>query len=186
MRNIANTIGGLIAIIFLFIASVYAAEYITQNEFAKMLIDQFGYIGMLVIGYVSGLNFVVPIPGPTFTPIFLAAGFPLAGIVAALSVGSLLADLTAYFLGYFGRTYTEQIGSAWYRRIQKLYDRNTLILPLFIFLYVIFAPLPNEIIVIPLSLLGYQLQKLILPLALGTVLHVALLSYGATQLLEAT
>jgi membrane protein YqaA with SNARE-associated domain len=167
---------GALFVIALLVFSIFAADYVAQNDFAKTIIDKLGYIGIIIIGYIGGLNLAIPVPGPTLTPIFLAAGFSFAGIIVALSFGSLLADSTAYILGHLGRAYAKHRGSKMYERIQRLTLEKRRVIPLLVFAYASLVPLPNEIVVIPLALLGHKFRTIIVPLTLGTIVNVIILS----------
>jgi membrane protein YqaA with SNARE-associated domain len=181
-KGLVHMLCGAISLVLLIGASIYVAVYIAENAVAKTIIDQFGYVGITIIGYIGGLNLFIPVPGSSFTPIFLAAGVPLIGIIVALSFGSLLADYTAYLIGRLGKTYAKNTGGIWYKRVLQLSLTHKNLIPFFVFAYASLVPLPNEVIIIPLALLGYNFLYLLLPLALGTVIHTTLFSFGVSSL----
>jgi len=51
-------------------------------------------------------------------------------------------------------------------------------IPFIIFGYFVLAPLPNEVILIPLAIIGYKYKKLIIPLIIGNVLHHTIMVFG--------
>lgn len=97
---------GLVLLIgVVFAAVLYVATQILNSQEAQALVQQYGYLGVVVIAFIGGLNLFVPIPAPTFTPIFLAGGLSLPWIILWLVIGTTLADLLAFFFGRLGRLY---------------------------------------------------------------------------------
>lgn len=163
-------------------ASFLAASYVEQSAAAQSLVERFGYIGMLVVTIVTGLNVFVPIPAATFTPIYEAAGFSLPSIIAVLVIGTLIADIIGYFIGVGGRQLAEERYQGLERRLTRFATQHGRYVPLLTFLWVAFMPLPNEFVVIPLGVVGIPFRSLILPLILGNIVHQTLLTFGATAL----
>lgn len=170
---------GLVFLIIAIIASAFfLAEYISTSEATRALVEQYGLFGMIVIAFIGGLNLAVPIPAASFSPVFAAAGFSLATIVASLVVGTMIADLVGFQIGRWGKRSTAA-------HFPKLHDslvdlkrkHHHLILP-GIFVFAAFMPVPNEIILIPLGLMGYHYWSLAIPLALGTVLNQSMYVFG--------
>ena len=169
-------------ILLVFAAVVVLAGRIEDSEFATELVNQYGYLGVYLIAVASGFNILIPIPAPTFVPIFTAAGLPLYGIIAFMVLGTTTADLLAFYVGRVGKRFTEGKDIEWLEKIETYAKhRRPLVLPS-VFLWAAFMPLPNELILIPLALLGFRLRFLILPLLLGTVIHITLLAMGAEGL----
>ena len=97
----------IIFLLSVFGGALYFADYVKESEQAKALVDQFGYFGIFIISVVAGLNLFVPIPAPTFVPIFTAAGYPFLGIILIMVIGTTIADLIGYFIGLIGKNYAE-------------------------------------------------------------------------------
>ncbi|MEX0917650.1 MAG: hypothetical protein WDZ93_00685 [Candidatus Paceibacterota bacterium] len=156
----------------------YAANAVTENEMLKAFVVNAHIFGAIVIAFISGLNFIVPVPPATFAPIFLEAGVSMYIVVAGFVIGTTLADSLGYFFGWVGKRYADSSYPAFTERLHDfLGEHHRLVLPV-TFAYFAFAPLPNELILIPLALAGYRFRVLIIPMILGNIFHHSLLVFG--------
>lgn len=132
----------------------------------------------MVFGLISGLNAVIPIPAATLTPIFIAAGLAIPGIIFSLVLGTMVAD----FLGFLFGSSTKEIITARYPKLTNflhdLMENRSRWIPLFVIFYAAFVPFPNEAILIPLAFSGISFKKILLPLIIGNTIHQAILVYG--------
>jgi membrane protein YqaA with SNARE-associated domain len=181
MRTRILEISGIILIISIaLVGAFFLTQYVQDNETAQRLVEQFGYLGILIISIVIGLNLFLPIPAATFAPIFVSAGLPLPGIILMLVLGAMTADAIGYLIGVGGRRITEHTHPAFQAKLQSFATRHhQLVLP-FVFLFSAFSPFPNEVILIPLAIMGIRFRVLFLPLLLGTILYESILAYGLT------
>ena len=163
---------------------VLFAQYITADENARAFVQEFGYLGVVITAFIAGLNAIVPVPAGSFVPIFIAAGLAMPLIIVALVIGTMLADLLAFFIGMKGRELTIEdyprvlAFTEWLRR-----DTDRYIIP-GVFLYAAFSPLPNELILVPLAIAGVRLRVLFLPLLVGTILYQTAFALGAQSLVS--
>ena len=172
---------GLI-IIGIWVAALYLANYIANNDTARNLVGQFGYLGIFVVSIVAGLNVFVPIPAATFVPVFTAAGLWIPLIIIVLALGTTIADMIGYFIGRLSKEFAEENYPRTYSRLLFLSEEHhNLILPL-LFLYAAFVPFPNEAIIIPLALIGFKFRKFLIPLILGNLINQTALAYGAVNI----
>lgn len=174
--GLAALLGGALTLSF------FAANYVAQNDAAQALVERFGYVGILLISIIAGLNLLVPIPAATFTPIYEAAGLSLPAIIAVLVIGTFIADAISYLIGIGGRSLTAERFKDLQTRILHFAEAHRAVLPVMVFLYAAFMPFPNEAIVVPLGFIGVPFRLLIIPLLLGNVVHQTLLTYGAVTL----
>lgn len=140
--------------------------FVSENDIAQRLISRYGYVGALLLGVVSGFNFIVPIPAAAFVPTFKAAGESVTMAVAATTLGMTIGDLLGYFIGKAGRAvvlFEKQRGKIGF--LEKVKERHHWTPLLFLFLFAAFIPFPNEILVAPLAFVGYRL-KYIFPITL--------------------
>lgn len=173
---------GIISVTLVIALALSLAVYATNNDAFAERVVSLGYAGIVIAAYISGLNLIVPIPTAAFVPMFTSTGFALSTVIALMVVGTVLADLTAYGIGYHGRRVLRIQETNGYRRIETLvHKHNRLVLP-FLFVYAAIMPLPNELVVIPLSLLGYRAIVLLVPLILGTIIHISLFALGIESL----
>jgi len=169
----------------IFIAAVWLSQWLSNSSETVALVERFGYLGLVGIGMIAGLNFIIPIPAATFSALYSAAGLATTGIIVALAVGTLIADMIGFWVGTKLRLllsdsyptitkYAKQVaaGSSWYIFI-------------FVLLYAAFVPFPNEAILIPLAISGIKFRYLILPLIIGNILHQTILIVGVDTLGQA-
>ena len=158
------------------------AQFITADDNAKAFVQEFGYLGVVITAFIAGLNAIVPVPAGSFVPIFVAAGLAMPLIILALVIGTMLADLLAFYIGMKGRELTIEdyprvlAFTNWLRR-----DTDRYIIP-GVFLYAALSPLPNELILVPLAIAGVRLRTLILPLLVGTIVYQTAFALGAQSL----
>lgn len=176
----------LIAIAVVFfgvgVLAFWLADFVTNDEAARELIGQFGYLGVGVLAIIAGLNAVVPVPAATFTPVFVSAGLLLPLIVIALTLGTLIADLIGYYFGHWSRAV---VAERYPKMLQRWHDlqhnHQNWLLP-GVMIYAAIIPIPNEAILIPLAILGVRLPLLIPPLLIGNAFNQAALAYGFNEL----
>lgn len=183
MRRSGKIIGFVLLGAALFALAAFAGYFVSESAEAQAIVERFGYLGIVFISYLSGLNFAVPIHATAFVPIYMSV-FPLPGIIIAIIIGTTLADMTSYLFGYLGRRHTQVASYTWHKRISAIAERHRKLVYPLMFLWASFMPLPNEIPVISLSLLGYRLLPLSLVLVLGNIVHMTLLSLGVANVFE--
>jgi membrane protein YqaA with SNARE-associated domain len=176
--------GFVLLIGILFTLSIFLANYIEENGFAQKLVQQFGYLGILILAIIGGLNLAIPIPAAVFTPVFLASGLPKIGIILALAIGTTIADIIGYLIGLWGRRSWDASGNYFFEKVKVIREKYRPLLIPIIFLYASFIPYPNEIIVIPLAFLGMRIRTLIIPLFLGSLLHNTIIVVGIVGISE--
>lgn len=159
------------------LASEAAADPIWQARVAEA-----GYLGVFGAGVVGGLNFIIPIPPATLTPLFVASGIGIPAIIILLALGTVVADFTGYMFGRVGRKTVE----AKYPRTFAFFTRagqeyRWYLLPM-VMLYAAFVPFPNEAILIPLAVSGIRFSLLLPALMTGNLLHQLTLVYGISSL----
>ena len=174
---------GLLAILIL-VLIVLTANQLTQDEQARQLVNNFGYLGVVVISFIAGLNAIVPVPAGSFVPIFTAAGLELPLIIIGLIIGTTLADLLAWYIGVLGRKLTIDNYPRLATFVRRVRGQHIWFVIGFVFIYASVAPLPNEVILVPLALTGIRLRVLIIPLLLGTIIYNTILALTAQSLFD--
>lgn len=171
-----------VIIVFVWVAALFLADYVSSNEMSQQLIAQFGYVGVFVMAVIAGVNVLVPIPAASFVPVFTAAGLWMPLIILALVLGTTLADLIGYFVGHWSREFAIDHYPKTYAKVLSLHEsHHQLLLPL-IFVYAALIPFPNEAIIIPLALVGIKLRTLLIPLILGNIVNQTALALGASNI----
>ena len=179
---LVKVLGLTLAIILLLTGIVYVANLVVADDSAQAMVQQFGYLGVLVAAFIAGLNAIVPVPAWTLVPIFVAAGLWMPLIIVFLVIGTTLADLLAFYLGMKGR----ELAAAKYKKMRELTawfedGRMQYVIPV-VFLYASFSPFPNEVLLVPLALMGVHLRTVIFPLLLGTVIYQTAFALGVQSI----
>ena len=147
--TIAGRIAALVAVVALV---VWVNEVAADNIHVVDAVRRFGYPGLFAVAAASGFNVVVPIPVVAFFPFLMEAGLAPVPTVLIIGAGMTVGDMVGYLLGRAGRKLVEK--PSWLRRLEALRDRHRLAPYVLLFLYAAFAPLPNELVVIPMALIG--------------------------------
>ncbi|HEX6587609.1 MAG TPA: hypothetical protein VF039_01200 [Longimicrobiales bacterium] len=146
---IALRIAALVGVIALV---VWVNEAVAENVRVLDAVRRFGYPGLLAVSAVSGFNVLVPIPVIAFFPFLMEAGLDPVLAVLIIGTGMTFGDMVGYLLGRAGRKIVER--PRWMTRIERARERHRIAPYVLLFFYAAFAPLPNELIVIPLALIG--------------------------------
>ncbi len=163
------------AIIF---GSFLLSQFVAGDSYVQSLVQTYGGFGVVLISFIAGLNLLVPVPAATFVPIFTAGGMDMFTIITLLVIGAMSANLLAYALGRYGYLMTKSKHLAWQEKFTNLYNRNKKALPFFIFGFSAFIPLPDEVFLVPLGLIGIKLRVIILPLFFGTIVFQTIAAFG--------
>lgn len=180
-KSLKNSIS-IAAVVAVFIGAISVGQWLSTSPEAVVTVERFGYLGLVGIGIVTGLNFIIPIPAATFSALYSAAGLTTSGIIIALAIGTLIADMIGFWVG----TKLRLLLSDSYPRIstyaKKLAAGSSWYIFIFVLLYAAFVPFPNEAILIPLAISGIKFRYLVLPLIIGNILHQTILIVGVDTL----
>ncbi len=166
------------ALVVVVILALVAADTITRSTEMQSFIGRLGYVGVVIVAIMGGLNIFVPIPAVTLTPIFTASGLSLPLIILSLTIGTIIADYIGYLFGTVSRSYL----FTQYPKIilwleEKVTTKPKLLFPL-TFLFAAFMPLPNEVIIIPFAVLGITFKRLFVPLLFGNLINQTMYAVG--------
>lgn len=172
-------IGAVIALAF------WAAQFAQENTAVQSFVSSYGYLAIFLASIISGFNLVVPIPAVSFLPLFLESGLNLWVILFTMTIGITLADIVAFLVGKSGRQIaTIKKHSKLFIKIDALRARYRSA-PLFaLFVFASIAPLPNEILVLPMGFMGYRLREIILPVLLGNGVFNTVTAFGIISLFQ--
>jgi uncharacterized membrane protein YdjX (TVP38/TMEM64 family) len=181
MKNKLKFILITLLILAIFVGVLFVAQDISDNAKLQELVAEFGYLGVLFIAIVAGLNTVVPLPAATFIPIFTAAGLSIPLIVTTLAVGTFIADVISFVLGYTSRELIKEKYPKLFKFFYNLQNNHKRLIFPVVITYAAFVPFPNEAILIPLGMSGVKFKNLIIPLIIGDIVHQALLAYAVVS-----
>jgi membrane protein YqaA with SNARE-associated domain len=167
---------GVLAVTF------YLAFTIEQNPAAQNILATIGYPGVFILALIIGLNPFMPVPAATFTPIFLSAHLSLPLIIVALTFGTIAADSLGYLFGHVSKSYVRRAHPRIYRFFKNLYTKHhPYVLPVVCF-YSAFIPLPNELFLLPLAVLGMPFRTLLIPILIGDAISQTLMALGVQNI----
>jgi membrane protein YqaA with SNARE-associated domain len=172
-------------LLLIFIGAIFwGTSVIEEQEMAQGIISHFGVFGIFFLAFLSGFNILVPLHVAALTPLFLSAGFSMPVIITTYVAGTITADLVGYTLGLLGKTTAERRYPLIHAKVTHFVEhRKKWIVP-GLFLYAAFAPTPNEAVLIPLGLVGFEFKKFIIPLILGSILNHTIFGLGFVHVFE--
>jgi membrane protein YqaA with SNARE-associated domain len=162
--------------------SLLLANFVSNNEVAQGMVGQFGYLGILVLAIIAGVNVILPVPAATFVPVFLAAGMWMPFIIITLVIGTIIADYAGYFVGRWSREFAKDHYPNTYRKVLSLNEKHHNLLLPFVFFYAALVPFPNEAFIIPLALIGVKFRFILIPLILGNLINQSMLAFGTANI----
>ena len=137
------------------------------------LVTNYGYAGAFLISIFGNFTIFFPVP---FTITIYAFGATLNPLILGLvcGIGSTVGEFSAYLIGVGGRRvfegrYEERLESA--KRLIQRYGAAI------IFLFAL-LPLPDDVILIPLGVLRYDLKKALGAMFLGKTLMLTFVAYA--------
>ena len=167
------------------VLAFWVSGIVKDSEFVSNLIRRFGYIGIFFVAVVTGFNLVVPIPAIAFLPIFVASGLNTVWTIIVLAAGMTMADCMGYLFGKAGQRI---VFSAFEKKVidkvEHIKEKLNWSPALILFLFASFAPLPNEVLVIPMAFLGYRLTHIFFPVLLGNIVFNSIYAIGVINILK--
>jgi membrane protein YqaA with SNARE-associated domain len=107
----------------------------------------------------------------------------MLGIFAG--IGATIGDSIFFYFGLKGR---DVLSGRWRKKAMKfstwLHRQNRAVMAIIIFLYAGFTPFPKDLLVVTLAIGDYHYRKIILPLLLGNIFLVTLISYFLLKIEE--
>ena len=163
---------------------IFAATRLAGSELATSLVADWGYLGALIVAAVSGFNVLLPIPVVAFFPLFLAAGLDFWILLITVTVGMTLGDSVGYLLGNTGRRLVDPktARSRAFKVVESFRKRHVWAPYVLLFLYVSFAPAPNEILVIPMAFAGYKFRYMFPIILVGNFVFNLITAISVTSI----
>lgn len=171
-----------IVLVAVIVVGFWAAAFVSGNEMIKDFVAQYGYFGLFSLSILSGFNLAVPIPIAAFLPVFIISGLDFWTSILIMAVGTTIADTIAFQLGRVGRQMLGKKPGRHVAALEKMQKSHPWTPPLLMFLYASFAPLPNEVLAIPLGIMGCRSRSIIPALFFGNVIFNSLFAFGIVSL----
>lgn len=168
-----------IGIFFLF--TISATLYFLSPETIISYIGISNAYGLIfVLAFLGGMMTFSGVPYHLILVAFVASGLNpyLLGVLAGLGV--TMGDSTSYFLGYFGRAALTGHMQKILEKMEYYKEKYPRILPVIFFSYASLVPFSSDVLTIPAGLIRYPFWRLMIPLALGSmVFNITLALLGA-------
>lgn len=169
----------LAVLLFLIGAWSLLLYHFRPNEIVASLGTSQGYILVFVAAFIGGTSIIFPFPYYLLVFTLGAGGLNPFFLGFAAGLGLLLGDSTSYYIGYQGRSIVP-------KRIKHIIDRTryklraspAFVFPSVLFCYAAFVPLPNDFVILSLSLAHYPYWKVMIPLTLGNILFNILVAFA--------
>ncbi len=139
------------------------------------LINQYGYIGIFLVSFISNGTFIIPIPY-LIVVYSLGASHILNPILIAIAsgLGATLGELILYFLSMMGRVILPE---KYKNRIDIMKNILGKYGPLIIFIFAA-TPLPDDVIYPVLGIMRYNFIKLFLSCFIGKTILSGVVVYA--------
>ncbi|RLI10167.1 hypothetical protein DRO33_05855 [Candidatus Bathyarchaeota archaeon] len=137
------------------------------------LARRYGYLGAFVASVLGNATIILPAPYSLFIFILGACLDPLIlGLVSGL--GAAIGELTGYALGVAARRAMDEERKAKLERARRLLEKPAF----FVILFLAATPLPDDVVSVPLGLIGYPLWKAFPAFLMGKVILCLILAYA--------
>ncbi len=170
-------------VIFAFVI-FWVNRYAVEHDFVRVVVEKFGYVGVFLGAAVSGFNLIVPIPIITFLPFFVEIGLNFYVLIFLIAFGMTVGDSVGYLIGRTGRGILSSKPSKLQKKIDSLRDKHKLFPYIILFFYSAFAPMPNEVLVIPMALMGFRFRYMFISLLIGNIIFNVFAGSGILTLFE--
>ena len=168
-------VSGLVAVV------VWANLYAADHELVRDAGRQFGYVGVLIAGAISGFNLVVPVPVVAFFPFFMEIGLEPVPTVIAIATGMTTGDLLGYLLGRTARELVRPREGGLVRRLEAARQRHPHLPLLIMLVYAAVVPAPNELLVLPLAFLRYPVWGIFGAVLVGNLVFNSMMAFGVVR-----
>lgn len=167
-------IGGYLALLLWFPGARVIIEGTWKTT--EALSKTHGFLGVFLGSLLANATIIIPVPYTILILVTAAAGLSpfLLGIISGVGAG--LGELTSYAVGALG-----------YRLGQKHFERNAEILRSLLsrrpwitsfFLFLVGAtPIPDDLFMIPLGIIRYNILRALLPFLLGKIVITTAIAY---------
>lgn len=137
------------------------------------LVTNYGYAGAFLISIFGNFTIFFPVP---FTITIYAFGATLNPLLLGLvcGIGSTIGEFSAYLVGVGGRKVIEGRFEDRLESAKRLIERYGATI---IFIFAL-LPLPDDIILIPLGVLRYDLKKALGAMFLGKTIMLTIVAYA--------
>ncbi len=179
LKKRTKNIIGIVAILsFLVLWTILIYNY-PPSKIVEIIGIENGYAVSFFAALLGGTSVLFPLPYHLIVFTLGAGGLNpfFLGILAG--TGVMLGDSTSYLLGYAGREVVPgRIVSIFNKLHLWAMKKPKWTMPLFLFAYGAFVPVPNDVVVIPLGIARYPYLKTVLPLTFGNIIFSIVIAFA--------
>ncbi len=176
----------ILAVAALAAFAVWVNLYAVQIAGVREAAAAAGYRGLFAVSVVSGFNLLAPVPVAFFYPFLMESGFEPLPTLLTIAVGMTGGDFLGFLVGNVTR---DMVGDRLRRLraflealLEALRARHRLLPYGLLFLYAAFAPIPNELVVIPMAFMRCSLAGVMTAVLCGNVIFNSLMASGVSWL----
>jgi uncharacterized membrane protein YdjX (TVP38/TMEM64 family) len=137
------------------------------------VVQQYGYAGAFLISIVGNFTVFLPVPYAITIYTFGATLDPLL-LGLASGLGSTIGEFSAYLIGAGGRKVLEDKYGKRFDTAKLLVEKHGMMI---IFIFAL-LPLPDDLILVPLGMMNYDLKKALAAAFLGKLGMSLMLAYA--------
>ncbi|MFC1756904.1 VTT domain-containing protein [Patescibacteria group bacterium] len=169
-------------VVLIIALSVWLGPMVDSGDFFQKAAMKYGYLGTFVVSIVSGFNLIVPVPAVAFFPVLVSVGLNKWFLILIISLGVTIADSGAFFVGKYGRKLVKEGTLNRIEKLNELYEKHHWMPLTFLLLFASVAPLPNELLVVPLSFLGFKLKSILPVVFFGNLIFNSAVGLGLVSI----
>lgn len=166
-----------VAIIAYVIFSVPAVSDFIEVMWEKVVDYSYrlGYLGAFFLSWFGNSTIIIPFPYTTLIFLFGASGLnPIVlGILAG--AGATLGESFSYLVGFLGHKATKEKYAQNMSVLRRLIDKRPKF-SLFFFFLIGATPIPDDVFMIPLGLIRYNIFRAIIPFAIGKIVLTTIIA----------
>lgn len=178
MKNRTKKYLIFLSIILVIIAWITFLSFFTPSEIIVRLGAENSYIIFFLIAAIGGSSIITASSYYIVVPIFAIAGLNPVFLGLVGGAGVTIGDSIYFYLGSKGKEVSPKKVNKKLERIHKSLEKKPKwTLPIFIYVYSGFIPLPNDIMTFLFGISGHSYKKIFLPLLLGNMTGTMILAY---------
>ena len=170
-------------VLFIFVISLITLLYFVNPE---KIVERIGvensYIFIFLVAFFAGFSSWTSFSLVTLLITLTMGGMNPVYLGLIAGVGLAIGDVIMFLTGSKGR---ELITGDWEKKLEKLAKffegEPKKLIPLVTYIYMGLTPLPNDFLMIFLSLIKYPLKKLYIPIILGDITYPLLITLLVTK-----
>jgi membrane protein YqaA with SNARE-associated domain len=166
--------------------SIYLIKYSTPESLVNFIGVSNAYLILFFLAFIGALT-AGGLPYHLVLIAFSTTGLSPLFLGLSVTMGVILADITAYYIGYHGGFLGPESFQRFFRKVYERASRHPKVLPVFCFIYGACIPFSNDVITISAGIARHSFWRVIIPLGLGNFVFnvsIAFLGLGIFKIIE--